>query len=139
MRFRPLSIALSVLLLSAAPTGWAAETLADQQQWEFHLQKAAAREAGEPLTPPFLTTGLFRYSRHPNYFCEISLWWVIYAFSVSAGAPLWNVTILGAVVLTLLFQGSTQMTEQITLSKYPAYADYQRRTSRLIPMPPRAA
>lgn len=128
-------LALAALFLALL----AAETLADQQQWEFHLQKAAAREAGEPLTPPFLTTGLFRYSRHPNYFCEISLWWVIYAFSVSAGAPLWNVTILGAVVLTLLFQGSTQMTEQITLSKYPAYADYQRRTSRLIPMPPRVA
>jgi steroid 5-alpha reductase family enzyme len=36
-----------------------------------------------------------------------------------------------------LFQGSTSFTESITLSKYPAYAEYQRRTSRLIPLPPR--
>jgi steroid 5-alpha reductase family enzyme len=35
--------------------------------------------------------------------------------------------------LTLLFQGSTAMTEQISLSKYPAYRDYQRKTSRLVP------
>ncbi len=40
---------------------------------------------------------------------------------------------LGAVLLTGLFIGSTRFTEQITLSKYPEYADYQKRTSMLIP------
>ena len=41
------------------------------------------------------------------------------------------------VLLTLLFQGSTAMTERVSSGRYPAYAEYQRRTSRLIPMPPR--
>jgi len=46
--------------------------------------------------------------------------------------------IAGAAILTLLFQGSTTLTERITLRKYPDYADYQRATSRMIPLPPRA-
>ena len=40
-------------------------------------------------------------------------------------------------LLTLLFIGSTIFTESITASKYPAYADYQRRTSMLVPLPRR--
>ena len=48
-----------------------------------------------------------------------------------------DVAIVGAAVLTALFQGSTTFTEKLTLAKYPAYADYQRRTSRLVPLPPK--
>lgn len=127
--WRPLDTAatLAFLLLLAG------ETIADNQQWRFHARKRAGLPEGEP---PFLTSGLFRYSRHPNFFCEISMWWCVYLFSVSAGAGWLNPSILGAVLLTLLFQGSTTMTERVTRSKYPAYADYQRRTSRLVPLPP---
>lgn len=85
----------------------------------------------------FLTTGLFRYSRHPNFFCEVALWWVFYGFSVSAGAGWLNPTVCGVVTLTALFQGSTNFTETISASKYAEYAAYQRRTSRLVPMWPR--
>jgi protein-S-isoprenylcysteine O-methyltransferase Ste14 len=42
---------------------------------------------------------------------------------------------VGAALLSLLFQGSTRFTEELTLAKYPAYADYQRTTSRLLPWP----
>jgi steroid 5-alpha reductase family enzyme len=41
------------------------------------------------------------------------------------------------VALTLLFQGSTRMTEELSLTKYPSYGEYQRTTSRLIPWLPR--
>ena len=50
-----------------------------------------------------------------------------------AGAGVLNWTIVGAASLTLLFQGSTWITEKITLQKYPAYAGYQKTTSRLMP------
>lgn len=113
------------------------ETAADQQQWAFHQDKRARRERGEEVEREFLTTGLFRYSRHPNFFCEQGMWWALYLFSVGAGAGWLNWTIAGAVLLTLLFQGSTTFTEQITLAKYPDYAAYQRSTSRLVPLPPR--
>ncbi len=105
------------------------ETIADQQQWNFHLRKASPGYAG----PGFLTQGLFRYSRHPNFFCEQGIWWSFWLFGVAAGAPWWNVSLLGPVLLIALFQGSTAFTESITASKYPDYADYRRRTSRLIP------
>ena len=110
------------------------ETIADRQQWYFHRDKHARLARGEVVASPFLTTGLFRYSRHPNFFCEISLWWSVYLVSVAAGAGWLNVSILGPVLLTLLFQGSTTMTERVTRSKYPSYAAYQQRTSRLVPM-----
>jgi steroid 5-alpha reductase family enzyme len=113
------------------------ETIADEQQWRFQQDKARRRADQLEITQPFLTTGLFRYSRHPNFFCEMGMWWSFYLFSV-AGSGWLNPTILGVVVLTALFQGSTTMTEAISLGKYPAYREYQRRASRIIPWLPRA-
>ncbi len=118
------------------------ETVADQQQWSFHRAKAAA---GGRLEPGFATTGLFRLSRHPNFFFEQAQWWAFYAIGATAAAAsglgLWggalNASILGAALLTLLFIGSTIFTESITASKYPAYANYRRATSMLVPLPPR--
>ena len=118
------------------------EFVADQQQWDFHRAKKAA---GGTLQPGFLTTGLFAYSRHPNFFFEQGQWWAFYAIgataALSGGLGLWggavNWTIAGAALLTVLFIGSTIFTESITASKYPAYADYKRTTSMLIPLPRR--
>jgi steroid 5-alpha reductase family enzyme len=113
------------------------ETIADEQQWRFQEDKRQRKERGEPIERPFLTTGLFRFSRHPNFFAEQGMWWCVYLFAVAAGAGWLNPTLLGPVLLTLLFQGSTGFTEAITLGRYPSYADYQKTTSRLVPMPPR--
>lgn len=113
------------------------ESIADEQQWKFQTAKYAAIARGESPEAGFITTGLFRYSRHPNFFCEQAMWWVYYLFSVAAGAGWLNWTITGAVLLTLLFQGSTGLTEKISARKYPDYAEYQRTTSRLIPWFPR--
>lgn len=118
------------------------ETIADQQQWAFHRAKAAA---GGALPPGFATTGLFRVSRHPNFFFEQAQWWVFYALgataAVASGLGVWggalNWTIAGAALLTVLFIGSTIFTESITAAKYPAYAEYQRTTSMLVPLPRR--
>lgn len=118
------------------------ETIADQQQWNFHQRK---KRAGGVLAPGFATTGLFRVSRHPNFFFEQAQWWAFYALgataAVTAGEGLLggalNPTIIGAALLTVLFIGSTIFTESITASKYPAYAEYRRTTSMLVPWPPR--
>lgn len=123
------------LLFSAFLVG---EFVADQQQWDFHRAKKAA---GGTLEPGFLTTGLFAYSRHPNFFFEQAQWWVFYALGavavVADGGGWLNWTIAGAALLTVLFIGSTIFTESITAAKYPAYADYRRSTSMLIPLPRR--
>ncbi|MFW0793222.1 DUF1295 domain-containing protein [Gordonia sp. CPCC 205515] len=118
------------------------ETLADQEQWAFHQEKARAEGH---LEPGFVTSGLFRYSRHPNFFCEQAQWWMIYCLGATAAATsglgffggALNWTIIGPVLLSVLFIGSTKFTESITAAKYSAYTDYQRRTSMLIPWPPR--
>jgi steroid 5-alpha reductase family enzyme len=115
----------------------AGETVADEQQWRFQSAKRAKGALGEPVAEAFLTRGLFAWSRHPNFFCEQAMWWMVYLFSVAAGAGWFNLTIAGAVLLTLLFQGSTTFTERLSLEKYPSYAAYQRTTSRLVPWPPR--
>jgi steroid 5-alpha reductase family enzyme len=114
------------------------EFVADQQQWNFHQAKKAA---GGRREPGFLTTGLFAYSRHPNFFFEQAQWWAFYALgataTAAAGAGWLNGSVVGAVLLTALFIGSTIFTESITASKYPAYATYQRTTSMLVPLPRR--
>ena len=107
----------------------AGETIADQQRWNFHR----ANPGGGVLR-----TGLYRYSRHPNYFFEIAQWWVVLAFGVIAAGTAWLWTGVGAVLLTLLFVGSTAFTERISTSRHPEYADYRRETSALVPWLPRA-
>lgn len=110
----------------------AGETIADQQQWTFYQQRSASIARGQQQVAQFFTGGLFRFSRHPNFFFEQAQWWMIAAFGIiAAGTIQW--TVLGAVLLSILFIGSTVLTESITRSKYPEYANYQARTSMIIP------
>jgi steroid 5-alpha reductase family enzyme len=113
------------------------ETVADQQQWEFHRWKRAEAAAGRTPSPRFLQTGLFRYSRHPNFFFEQAQWWVVFLFGCVAAGSLLQWTVIGPLLLTGLFIGSTVFTESISRSRYPEYAEYQRRVSPIVPWVPR--
>ncbi|PJJ55120.1 DUF1295 domain-containing protein [Compostimonas suwonensis] len=113
------------------------ETVADQQQWTFHQRKAAQVAAGQRPSPRFLQSGLFRYSRHPNFFFEQAQWWAFFVFAALAAGTVLVWTVIGPLLLTLLFIGSTVFTESITLSRYPEYADYRKTTSPIIPWFPR--
>jgi steroid 5-alpha reductase family enzyme len=113
------------------------ESVADQQQWNFHAWKAAEKSAGREPDPRFLQSGLFGLSRHPNYFFEIAQWWVVFFFGVIAAASVLQWTVVGAVLLTIVFVGSTRFTEQITKSRYPEYERYQAAVSPIIPWFPR--
>lgn len=115
----------------------AGETIADQQQWDFHRAKRAAVAAGKEPETRFLQSGLWRFSRHPNFFFEQAQWWVFFLLGAVAAGSVLQWTVLGAVLLTGLFVGSTIFTESITRSKYPEYADYQATTSPIVPFPPR--
>ena len=115
------------------------ETVADQEQWNFQSWKKAEIAAGRTPRPRFVQTGLFRLSRHPNFFFEQAQWWVVFLFGAIAAGSLLQWTVIGAVLLTALFVGSTIFTESITLSRYPEYAEYQRRTSPVVPWFPRGA
>jgi steroid 5-alpha reductase family enzyme len=115
------------------------ETVADQQQWNFHAFKRAETAAGREPRPRFLQAGLFRFSRHPNFFFEQAQWWVLFLFGVVASGSILQWTVAGPLLLLTIFLGSTQFTEAITKSKYLEYADYQARTSAVIPWLPRGA
>jgi steroid 5-alpha reductase family enzyme len=114
------------------------ETYSDQLQWRFQNEKKRLRAAGEPLTgryaDGFIHDGIWGFSRHPNYAAEQSIWVVFFLFTLSATHHL-HWTVIGAVLLLGLFQGSSRMSEWISAGRYPAYADYQRRVPRFIPRP----
>lgn len=113
------------------------ETVADQQQWNFHKQKRELQAKGGPLPEKyaggFVNKGLWGLVRHPNYAAEQAIWITFYFFSVVATGQWINWSVMGAILLVLLFLGSSNFSESISAGKYPAYADYKKRVSRFIP------
>ena len=131
--FGVLDLVLVVLFLACT----FGETVADQQQWNFYRFRKAETDAGRTVQPPFNTRGLFGVSRHPNFFFEQAQWWILFFFGAVAAGSVLQWTVIGPFLLTLLFVGSTIFTESITSSKYPEYAEYQKRVSPIVPWPPR--
>ena len=109
------------------------ETIADEQMWAFQQDKKRRLAQGQPVTQPFFNRGLYRLSRHPNYFGEVGQWWVLVGFGIVATGTWLTWTWAGPVVLTVLFAGSIRFAESISASKYPTYRDYQRTTSMVAP------
>jgi steroid 5-alpha reductase family enzyme len=118
-------------LVAAVVTGAAIwiETVADQQLRHFartHANRGAV-----------LDTGLWAWSRHPNYFGEVLFWWGLGLFGVSAtpGRP-W--ILAGPLAITALFLFiSIPMMERHLERGHPAYGEVGRRVSRLVPWFPR--
>ena len=127
--FGPIDLLLTLLFVLFA----VGETVADQQQWSFQKWKNAEVQAGRTPNPRFLQSGLFRFSRHPNYFFELAQWWVVFLFGALAARSVLEWTVIGPFLLTLLFVGSTRFTEKISLSHYPEYELFQRSTSPVVP------
>jgi steroid 5-alpha reductase family enzyme len=113
------------------------EAVADQQQWNYQTVKYAKKAAKEPLeghyAKGFVDTGLWSKMRHPNYFAEQSIWLVFYLCSVAASGRWLNWSVMGIILLLLLFQGSSDFSEKISAEKYPAYKDYLKRVPRFLP------
>jgi len=81
--------------------------------------------------------GLWRYSRHPNYFFEWLHWWAY--VPIALGGPWWGLTLLGPAVMYLFLTRVTGIppTEaRAVASRGEAYREYQRTTSPLVPWPP---
>ncbi len=128
--FGPFEVAGLVLWLA----GFVIEVEAD-------TQKSAFKKSGKPGV---ITTGLWAWSRHPNYFGEALLWWALFLYSIPALEGLLWVSVLGPVFITilLLFVSGIPLLEKSADAKYgsdPAYREYKRRTSIFIPFPPKPA
>jgi steroid 5-alpha reductase family enzyme len=83
-----------------------------------------------------MTSGLWRFTRHPNYFGEVTLWWGIFLICLSVQGSWW--TIIGPVTITYLILkvSGTPMLERLYADN-PEYAEYIRNTSSFIPLPPK--
>ncbi len=83
-----------------------------------------------------LDSGVWRYTRHPNYFGDACLWWGFYCIAAAAGGG-W--TVLSPLVMTglLLKVSGVALLERKLVETKPQYRDYVARTSSFLPMPPR--
>lgn len=109
-------------------TGLAIEAIAD---WQLARFKANARSRGRVLR-----SGLWRYSRHPNYFGEFLIWWGAYLIALSAGAW-WTVLSPLLMSVLLLRVSGVVLLEKDIANRRPAYAHYRSRTNAFFPGPPR--
>lgn len=121
------------------------EFLADQQQWNFQNAKKEYHDnaripgpykdqyAPEDLERGFVVSGLWSWSRHPNFVAEQAVWLSMYLWCAYRTENYLQWTGLGVVGYLLIFQGSTRLTEAISVSKYPEYPEYQARVGRFLP------
>jgi steroid 5-alpha reductase family enzyme len=100
------------------------ETIAD---WQLTAFKANHNNKGKVLD-----TGLWRYSRHPNYFGECLVWWGFYLVALAAGA--WW-AIISPVLMTLLLLkiSGVSLLESTIIERRPAYAEYIKNTNAFFP------
>lgn len=113
------------------------ETIADNQQFRFQQEKKNIQNIrpvyASSLEKGFLTEGLWEYVRHPNFASEQAIWISFYFFGVAASGRWINLSVIGPLLLVLLFIGSSQLTENISSSKYPDYAEYKKKVPRFFP------
>jgi len=126
---RPLG-ALDLLAFAVGLAGIAFEWIADDQLRAF---ATGPRRPGETLR-----TGLWRYSRHPNYLGEILIWWSFFVFGWAAD-PAWaRIAVLAPLAMTGMFLVvSIPLIEKRSLERRVDYARVVEETSMLIPLPPR--
>lgn len=120
------------------------ETAADEQQMSFHTTKKALLATGKkleelpaPYNKGFNTMGLFGRSRHPNYLGEQGIWLSLYLFAIGAGVATYsafNWSMVGPLLLVLLFLGSSAFGESVSNSKYPEYQLYLDHVSKYLPL-----
>ncbi len=106
------------------------ETVGDAQLARF---KARPESAGQVMD-----RGLWRYTRHPNYFGDACVWWGIALVAAETGIG--AVGIVGAVAMSVLLVrvSGVPMLERTMAKRRPGYADYVARTSAFIPRPPKS-
>ena len=136
------SLPVQLSAIPDRPLGWLAiigaivwvlgvvfEAIGDAQLTRFKANPASRGQV--------LDTGLWRYTRHPNYFGDFLVWWGIFLIAAESGAGAWGVA--GPLLMTLLLvkvSGAGLLEKDIAVRR-PGYADYVRRTSGFIPLPPK--
>ncbi|MDB5176937.1 MAG: hypothetical protein JWN75_605 [Candidatus Saccharibacteria bacterium] len=119
---------LSILGLLVWSIGFCFESVGDAQLAKYlHETKGKNK---------LMTTGLWKYTRHPNYFGEVSQWWGI--FIIVLAMPYWWIAIIGPVAITvLIFSVSGVPLTEKHFEGRPGWDKYVRQTSKFLPLPPK--
>lgn len=105
------------------------EAIGDEQLRRFKADPASKGQV--------MDRGLWRYTRHPNYFGDFCVWWGLWLVALPAGGTWW--TLIGPVVMTVLLTrvSGAALLERDMATRRPGYAEYMERTSGFFPLPPR--
>ena len=112
-------------------TGMGFETIGDAQLKAFRADPA--------MKGKVLDTGLWRFTRHPNYFGDACVWWGIWLVAATGGIWVALGSVIGPLFLTFTltkWSGKPLLEKGLAKSR-PGYADYVKRTSGFIPWPPK--
>ena len=142
-------VSLPVVMAGSQPTRWWPVVAVGAALWLVGLvfeavgdaQLAAYKEIPKEERPPVLQTGLWRYTRHPNYFGDACVWWGLWLAGGLASGPVAGlVTVVCPVAMTyfLVYATGARLLER-SMMKRPGYPEYAARTSMFVPLPPRSA
>lgn len=119
---------LDALAAAVMLAGIALEFFADRQLHAF----LARRQSGE-----FIRSGLWAWSRHPNYLGELLFWYGLMIFGLAAHPAGWWWLILGALAMTGMFVFvSVPMMDRRNVERRPGYAEFMKEVPMLLPKPP---
>lgn len=121
---RPLGVLDAVAALVTL-LGIGYEAVADEQ--------LRAYVRGGPPKGEWLRSGLWRHSRHPNYFGEVTFWWGLFLFGLAADPTAWWAGAGALAIVVLFLVVSIPMIDARMKRRRPGYAAYAKRVSRLVP------
>ncbi|HEY1629691.1 MAG TPA: DUF1295 domain-containing protein [Rhizomicrobium sp.] len=115
--------------IAMAVCGLLIEAVADRQITNFRAHPQNRDKV--------LSTGLWAWSRHPNYFGDFLMWWGYFTIALAGGAPWWMA--LGPIAMgaLLIRYSGAELMEDTIGKRRPGYADYVRDTSLFVPWPPK--
>ncbi|GAP38846.1 hypothetical protein ISF6_5505 [Piscinibacter sakaiensis] len=115
--------------LALAAGGLVFEAVADAQMARFRADPACRGQV--------MDRGLWRYSRHPNYFGECCVWWGLGLVGLASGGGAWCLASPLLMTVLLLKVSGVSLLEKDLVERRPAYRDYVARTNAFVPGPPR--
>jgi steroid 5-alpha reductase family enzyme len=98
--------------------------------WQLKSHLADPKNKGK-----LMTRGLWKYTRHPNYFGEATMWWGIFIIVLSTPYGWLGIITPAIITYLLLFVSGVPMTEKAFEGR-PGWKAYARRTSKFLPLPP---
>ncbi len=108
--------------------GFFFETVGDWQLSQF-LKNPDRKER-------VMKIGLWKYTRHPNYFGEVTMWWAIFLITLNSPLGLWGIISPLIITFLILFVSGVPLLEK-KYSGDPEFEEYKKKTSKFIPLPPK--